>query len=254
MRTCSFHGCQKPHDTRGLCHSHSEQRRLGKPLTPLRLVVPRYVCSVRGCKRPHCAKGFCRVHWAKRGQPKSACAACRLIRPVHGWGLCHRCYAKQRRTENPEAYRAIAKKQWARRRHKDNARRRELTPKRQAALLSKVEPCSTCRAPFRPYRMYQWRRWKTPRVYPASDRCSRCRRESHKAKNLASNRRGIRELRDWYVASAIRMRRAELPTSLLEAKREHLRLGRHLRNRTTPATNEAKRALLSIKRLIEDSQ
>ena len=34
-RTCSFPGCDKRHESKGLCTLHSAQRRRGKPLTPL---------------------------------------------------------------------------------------------------------------------------------------------------------------------------------------------------------------------------
>ena len=35
-RTCSFEGCDKPHEARGYCNGHYKQKTLGKPLTAFR--------------------------------------------------------------------------------------------------------------------------------------------------------------------------------------------------------------------------
>jgi hypothetical protein len=37
LSICSFEGCNRPHESRGYCHSHGRQLRAGKPLTPLGL-------------------------------------------------------------------------------------------------------------------------------------------------------------------------------------------------------------------------
>ena len=44
---CGFEGCDRPHEARGLCHAHFEQRRSGRPLRPiLDTPVKRFMAKV----------------------------------------------------------------------------------------------------------------------------------------------------------------------------------------------------------------
>jgi hypothetical protein len=40
MRTCSFDGCGRKHDSRGLCKTHIKQLKEGRPLTPVKERLP----------------------------------------------------------------------------------------------------------------------------------------------------------------------------------------------------------------------
>lgn len=57
---CTFDGCDRRHDSKGLCKAHYKQHRAGKTLTPLRL--KKHGCIFDGCVRPHCSKGYCSSH------------------------------------------------------------------------------------------------------------------------------------------------------------------------------------------------
>jgi hypothetical protein len=43
MRQCTFSGCARPHEAKGLCNGHYERQRLGKPLLPLQALRPQAV-------------------------------------------------------------------------------------------------------------------------------------------------------------------------------------------------------------------
>lgn len=65
VRLCEFGGCEKPHNSHGLCCGHCKQRRLGKPLKPLRHMrkkgtPPEIVYDEVECKVPGLV-GPCRI-------------------------------------------------------------------------------------------------------------------------------------------------------------------------------------------------
>ena len=55
---CSFPGCTKKVQSRGLCNGHYEQQRLGRPLAPLRIIGA--ICH---CGEPAKAKQLCQKHY-----------------------------------------------------------------------------------------------------------------------------------------------------------------------------------------------
>lgn len=72
--TCSFDGCERPVRRHGLCATHYDQARAGKPLAPIR-VARRATCAFEGCGRIATGtgggEGLCRAHYAQRwrGRP-----------------------------------------------------------------------------------------------------------------------------------------------------------------------------------------
>lgn len=62
--TCSFEGCDRPHESRGYCSTHASQLRQGKQLKPVR-AFSSGMCAVDGCPEPHCARGYCNKHWQR---------------------------------------------------------------------------------------------------------------------------------------------------------------------------------------------
>ena len=88
MKTCSFENCNKPHRTRGLCKTHYEQQRLGKPLTKIKKINKpgTYTqCTFKGCERPHSGKGLCRAHYKQKYKSK---IPLRKIREVGKYSHC----------------------------------------------------------------------------------------------------------------------------------------------------------------------
>lgn len=71
-RTCSIDGCERPHNSRGLCAAHySRLQRHGDPLgsgkpvgKPRGKVRPG--CSVDGCDRKHYGRGLCVIHYERK--------------------------------------------------------------------------------------------------------------------------------------------------------------------------------------------
>ena len=94
---CSFPGCGRLVQARGLCAGHYQQQRRGQVLRPLR---HRRVCTVAGCGQPHYAKGLCGKHYqrlrrlgvrepAPRVVVPCACGAVAIKRD-----RCARCYQR----------------------------------------------------------------------------------------------------------------------------------------------------------------
>lgn len=62
MTRCSFEGCERLNKSRGLCDSHTAQRRRGVPLSPIKTRRSHLPCSADGCDRPHHGGGYCEPH------------------------------------------------------------------------------------------------------------------------------------------------------------------------------------------------
>lgn len=58
-KICSIPGCDKKHDSKGMCSIHYQRwKRHGDPLYER----GRRLCSIDGCHKPHCANGYCAAH------------------------------------------------------------------------------------------------------------------------------------------------------------------------------------------------
>lgn len=84
---CSFDGCDRtvrPGGARGLCATHYEQRRRGRPLTPIALKRGRSTCTFTGCSRSVSSRGLCRGHVYQRdtGNPLAPIGKFRLPRAL----------------------------------------------------------------------------------------------------------------------------------------------------------------------------
>jgi hypothetical protein len=83
---CSFEGCGRRVEARGLCHAHYEQLREGRPVAPLkpnRGAAPAAPCSFGGCGRPASARGLCDAHYSQ--QQRGA-----VLAPLRARGLPNR--------------------------------------------------------------------------------------------------------------------------------------------------------------------
>lgn len=66
MAPCSAKDCPKQATKKGLCSSHYQQHRRGRPLTPLRFCAPtgeQRVCRFSSCGRPATKRGLCPGHY-----------------------------------------------------------------------------------------------------------------------------------------------------------------------------------------------
>jgi hypothetical protein len=72
MKTCSFQGCGRRFDCKGLCQTHARQLRRGEPLTPILGRAPigsraGATCAApEGCPRPVYGHGLCYAHCVQR--------------------------------------------------------------------------------------------------------------------------------------------------------------------------------------------
>lgn len=64
---CSFVRCSNLQESGGLCHGHTEQRRAGKDLTPLRVYghfsKGENKCRVENCSKASDTRNFCKSHY-----------------------------------------------------------------------------------------------------------------------------------------------------------------------------------------------
>ena len=65
MRGCIIEGCDKPHDSHGMCGMHATRvARYGDPFAHPRTERPE-TCTVVGCDRNHYGRGLCSTHWMR---------------------------------------------------------------------------------------------------------------------------------------------------------------------------------------------
>lgn len=69
-RICTFEGCGRPHEAKGLCNAHYRQLQRRGYTFEIGSVKPRrppsgLACSFEGCDRPYEAGGFCRAHYSQ---------------------------------------------------------------------------------------------------------------------------------------------------------------------------------------------
>ena len=77
-KVCAVEGCDRPSESRGLCHCHYQRWwlfgdvRADRPIRPKRKTpVP---CSVEGCERNAVTRGLCQAHymrWRKHGDTQA---------------------------------------------------------------------------------------------------------------------------------------------------------------------------------------
>lgn len=99
MKQCQFEECNRKVEAKGLCHTHYQQQRAGKPLTPIRLKDAGRGCKADGCTAKHYAGGLCQSHYEymrRHGTLDIAikeCSAdgCRLV--PYSKGMCKKHYS-----------------------------------------------------------------------------------------------------------------------------------------------------------------
>lgn len=67
---CSFDGCNRPRQGKGLCNSHRRQQRNGQELKPLRFKKVYKACRVDNCERDEWCRGLCHTHYCQDSQGK----------------------------------------------------------------------------------------------------------------------------------------------------------------------------------------
>lgn len=69
---CSFTGCDRPHITKGLCHSHYTQLQTGKELRELRdwgkYNKGEHICAINKCRKVAISSGLCVGHKSMQRQ------------------------------------------------------------------------------------------------------------------------------------------------------------------------------------------
>jgi hypothetical protein len=117
MKTCSFEECNRRHRAKGLCSTHYNTIREGKPLLPIGRVGARVgierlgqdSCKVDGCCIKGRSLGYCQKHYVrwkntgitdliareKKSKVKCEVYACDLFTKAKG--LCGKHYSRLRR-------------------------------------------------------------------------------------------------------------------------------------------------------------
>lgn len=97
MKVCSFSGCDKIVHASRLCMTHYNQKRVGKPLSPIRKYSPRVhtfsECSVESCEQDSWGKSLCKDHYEESVEP---CAFEGCTRPRGDTVLCSSHYQQRR--------------------------------------------------------------------------------------------------------------------------------------------------------------
>jgi hypothetical protein len=60
---CTFLGCDRPLNSRGLCSGHVYQLRKGRELTPIK--PRRSTCQLDDCPNRHYSLGYCQMHYQR---------------------------------------------------------------------------------------------------------------------------------------------------------------------------------------------
>lgn len=84
---CSFAECNRTKVAKGLCGTHYEQAKRGRPLTPIRKRVSGD-CSMDNCGNPAFCKGLCQSHY-RQSFPPCAFDGCSKPRKSHGYCVTH---------------------------------------------------------------------------------------------------------------------------------------------------------------------
>jgi hypothetical protein len=91
--------CEKPRRFGEMCSGHTEQRRRGKELRPLkgRYVSPHGKCEFDDCEEPHDSKGLCKAHMLqlRRGKKLTPIGICKIdgcSAPYRARGMCGEHY------------------------------------------------------------------------------------------------------------------------------------------------------------------
>lgn len=110
--TCSYPECDRPVRAKSLCYTHYQQKRLGKPLAPIR--VWKYAdatCNGPVCDRRPVSNGLCETHYRQqlRGkelaaivEPPTQCTGPECDREVFALGLCRGHYDQKRKYKKLE--------------------------------------------------------------------------------------------------------------------------------------------------------
>lgn len=92
MNGCSVASCGRKVRAQGLCDSHYQRQRRGRPVdAPLRSYGGTG-CSVAGCERRHTAGGLCGSHWHQGRRPprrhrRRTPAEVQMMRRLHTQGV-----------------------------------------------------------------------------------------------------------------------------------------------------------------------
>ena len=63
---CRVKGCRREVVSTGLCVTHKNRERAGRPLEgEIRIMNATPICTAPDCYRPHAARGLCQVHWKR---------------------------------------------------------------------------------------------------------------------------------------------------------------------------------------------
>jgi hypothetical protein len=70
MVDCSFLGCGRQAEFKGLCSAHYRQQKKGKALKPIRALQYTHAPTCSICDKPYYSRGFCEYHYKERWSKK----------------------------------------------------------------------------------------------------------------------------------------------------------------------------------------